>query len=644
MKTLRARTAAASLGLLALGVTTACGTLRPPALLAPNPETAPSVGGVAQASPTDGVPTTDGAAQPPATTSSASTRATGPRTALVKRDSITRSLALEGAVVPQAQVPITYPNRATVADIKIKQGDTVTEGDVLIEMEPGEVNRQLSEARNHLQASQLALAQGNAQTSARQQQAAQQAQLDQRQRQLAVADANTTLRRAQENLDKVMAGAPLSERRAAQDAVDKADAAVQKAQDAYDKLTAGPDQAAERAAQREVANNQIALSKAQSDLDMLTRGPDPAAVRSAQGDVQRAQTQLQIAQTAMIDPKAPDPAVARMQHDAAVQDAQLAVQSAQARLDKLKQPPLETDVQTARQKVKDAQEALDASNAKLTTLQAGADEATIGAAEAALEKAQQALSDAQAKQTEVESRPTRAEAADAQDQIRRAQSALDAAQRGSVSPQGAEGAVDLDALQAAVEQDQATIASLEQALENTRLKAPFDATVVAIRVKVGEAVTSSKPVLVLSKPGAPLLQLDLDDSQVGVLSVGQPAVVRFEGTSTPGPDLEGRVTSVVPSALDGSTIAKATLQVKWGDVPTPKFGTLMSVTIPLEQKSNVLVLPKAAVRQAGGRTTVEIQDGGLRRLVPVQVGIQSDTSIEIISGLNEGQTVVVTGG
>jgi len=57
----------------------------------------------------------------------------------------------------------------------------------------------------------------------------------------------------------------------------------------------------------------------------------------------------------------------------------------------------------------------------------------------------------------------------------------------------------------------------------------------------------------------------------------------------------------------------------------------------------VLVVPKGAVRQAGGRASVEVQDGTLKHLVVVQVGIQSDTSVEILSGLREGQLVSVTG-
>jgi multidrug resistance efflux pump len=547
-------------------------------------------------------------------------------------------------VSPQTQVPINYPTRANVSDVKVQAGDSVKEGDELVDMDSAGVERQLADAINHLQASELALAQGQATVAARTQTAATQAAADQRSQQQAVSDAQIVVRHAQENFDKVMAGASVADLRAAQDSVDKAEAALQKAQDAQNKLTGGPDTTALRTAQRDVAADQTTLQKATDDLNTLTAGADPTVIRAAEADVQRAQTQLQIAQTARVDPKAPDPAVARIQHDAAIQDAQVAVQAAQAKLDKIKQPPADTAVQTARQKVQDAQDALSAAKDKLAAIQAPPDDTSLDTAQAAVDKAQQTVDDAQKRLDDVHSHPTPAEVADAQDQIRKAQTALSNAQRGSSGVGGADAAgVDVNALQGAVAQDGATVAQLQEALDNTRVKAPFDATVIAVRVKIGDPVTSLKPIMVLAKPGPPLLHLDLDDSQVSLLSVGQPASINYENPGVATPPLDGKVVSVTPAAPDGSTSAQAIVQVNWGDTPPPKFGSLMSVAVTLQKKDNVLVVPKNAVRQAVGKASVEVQDGSLRHLIPVQTGIQSDTSVEILSGVTEGQMVLVTG-
>jgi macrolide-specific efflux system membrane fusion protein len=66
----------------------------------------------------------------------------------------------------------------------------------------------------------------------------------------------------------------------------------------------------------------------------------------------------------------------------------------------------------------------------------------------------------------------------------------------------------------------------------------------------------------------------------------------------------------------------------------------VQVVITLAEKQNVLVVPKSAVRQAGGRASVEVQDGAMRHLVSVQVGTTTDDTVEIIGGLTEGELVL----
>ncbi|MBV9172326.1 MAG: biotin/lipoyl-binding protein, partial [Chloroflexi bacterium] len=69
---------------------------------------------------------------------------------MVKRDSITRSLLAEGSVTPEAQVPINYPTRGAVSDIKVQAGDSVHEGDELLETDPAQVNSSLDAANARL--------------------------------------------------------------------------------------------------------------------------------------------------------------------------------------------------------------------------------------------------------------------------------------------------------------------------------------------------------------------------------------------------------------------------------------------------------------------------------------------------------------
>jgi len=437
----------------------------------------------------------------------------------------------------------------------------------------------------------------------------------------------------------VRAGKPLSDRQAQETAVSYGNAQLQQAQADLDRLIAGPDAASLRAAQAEVVKNQAAVAKAQADLDALTRGPDAAAVRSAENTLQRAQTQLKIVQATKPDPKV-DPAIAGLQHDAALQDAQVAEQNAQVALAKLKEPPSDRDVKTARQRVQDAQDAVNAAQAKVDGLQVP-DPATINSAQTNIEHIKHYLAEATANLNEVLSHPTAGELASAQDQVRKAQAAVDNARRAADAPTGDDG-TDMTTLQNAVSQNQSEVARLEQALGNTHLKAPHDGTVVAVRIKVGDTVTPGKALVVLAKPGAPVVRVDLADADAARVAVGQQATVQFDTGSGAPASIDATLAAITPAAADGSSSASAVLQVNWPNGQSPRFGLPAQVSVTVGQRDGVLIVPTTAVHKSGTRNTVEVQDGTLRRLVSVQVGLTSANVVEILSGLNEGQLVLAT--
>jgi multidrug efflux pump subunit AcrA (membrane-fusion protein) len=605
----------AAVGLLALSVSVAC------ARFAGN-STASNSSPAAQAdAPTPARPTT-------------SSRITGPNTVPVKRDDVVETVTLDAVVVPTSQETVTYPRQGAVDQIDVKAGQTVKQGDPILELQSADIQRNLDGARDHLASSQSALAQGQALAAAAQKAAADQAVADQKKQQDQIANLQVKLQQAQENLAKVQAGPSVYDRDVQNTAIQKGQTEVASAQADKNALMAGPTAEDLGSAQRDLSAKQTALKQAQSDLDTLTKGTDPGSIRAAQAALQRAQSQLQLAQASKPDPKI-DPATAQLQHDIAIQDAQSAVVNAQSALDRLKEPPSDVAVTVAKQKVADAQAAADTAQSKLDALNAGPTPEQIAAADAAISAAQHYLAEASQNAATVLNHPTPSELADAQRQVQQAQTDLDNARNGqpvSTAPVGP----DLNALQAAVDKDQQSVDKLVQQLADTHLTAPFDGTVISIKVKSGDTINSSKPVLVLAHAGTPLVRAELDDSVAAKIAAGQHALV---DTGTPGAaGLAAVVSSVTPAGASNG--ASAQFQVTWPDAGAPKLGLPVQATVTLNQKQDVLVVPKTAVRKLGDRSTVEVQDGTVRRMVNVQVGIVTADTAEIVSGLSEGQLVV----
>jgi multidrug efflux pump subunit AcrA (membrane-fusion protein) len=71
-----------------------------------------------------------------------------------------------------------------------------------------------------------------------------------------------------------------------------------------------------------------------------------------------------------------------------------------------------------------------------------------------------------------------------------------------------------------------------------------------------------------------------------------------------------------------------------------ELGDRVRVSILLERHEDVVWLPPAALREFSGRYFVVVKDGEGERRMDVVLGIEGDGRIEILQGVEEGQTVI----
>jgi macrolide-specific efflux system membrane fusion protein len=75
-----------------------------------------------------------------------------------------------------------------------------------------------------------------------------------------------------------------------------------------------------------------------------------------------------------------------------------------------------------------------------------------------------------------------------------------------------------------------------------------------------------------------------------------------------------------------------------------KPGMTANVSVITASKDNVLSVPSAAISTSGGQSTVTVRGNGKDQVTPVQTGLKGDGTTEIVSGLNEGDQVVMSVG
>jgi multidrug efflux pump subunit AcrA (membrane-fusion protein) len=560
--------------------------------------------------------------------------------AAVTRGSIQETFTSIGRVAGSGDTDVTFPSTGKIDALAVKVGDKVEVGQLLLQTDSAQIQKDLTAARSRLENDaarvQQAMDQSASQTHAQQADAAKRAADEAVRRQQEVSDAQTALRRAQDTMDKVMAGPSTTDVRTAQAALTNAQAQLVKVTNDRDTLYKGANPADVRAAERSLAAAQTDLDKAQAAFDALNRGPDPNAVAAAERDVARAQTALQVAQATKVD----NVNVTQTQRDALVANSKLNVQDAQDKLNALKQPPAASDVAIAQRNLQVAQQAVAVDRQTLDAVKKGPDQATLDAADQAVDNQQTVVDNSQDRLDELMSHPTPQEVRDAQDRVSTAQKDLSNAQR----PNSTTAVVDdgstefnIQLLQKTTAQDQADVDSLQKQLEATHLMAPTAGTVTAVMVHAGDAIDPTHPVMTLSQGGAPVVNVDLTEQDVAKVKVGQKAHIVLDGqTTTP---IDATLIAVVANTTAGIG-RTATLQVNWPKTP-PNIGATAQVGIIIQTKDDVLLVPKKAVRSAGARRFVQYMNGSSRKVANVEVGIVSDDMAEILSGLTVGQVVVV---
>jgi macrolide-specific efflux system membrane fusion protein len=125
------------------------------------------------------------------------------------------------------------------------------------------------------------------------------------------------------------------------------------------------------------------------------------------------------------------------------------------------------------------------------------------------------------------------------------------------------------------------------------------------------------------------------------LKVGQPAAVSFDALT--GKTATGKIITIGMSPTTTDNVVKFPATISLGDVPSGvRLGQTATVEITVAKAEDVLYVPSAAVRTAGGQSTVTIVRNGKQSTVTVEVGVKGDQGTEITSGLEEGDQVVVT--
>lgn len=227
-----------------------------------------------------------------------------------------------------------------------------------------------------------------------------------------------------------------------------------------------------------------------------------------------------------------------------------------------------------------------------------------------------------------------------QDDARRvldtARSALESArvQSSANQPQGIEPAL----VASRVSQAQAALDAALARLARLQISSPVDALVLTRLVEPGSMAQPGKILLTLAAQGTPRIDASVDEKHLRMLTLGMPA--KAVADAFVGQPFDAKLTYIAP----GVDAQRGTVDVRL-EVLTPPAFLKPDMTVSVElvggAHKDALVLASVAVRDADRDApwVLALQDGKAVR-VPVKLGLRGVDSVEVLQGLNEGDTVI----
>jgi HlyD family secretion protein len=204
----------------------------------------------------------------------------------------------------------------------------------------------------------------------------------------------------------------------------------------------------------------------------------------------------------------------------------------------------------------------------------------------------------------------------------------------------------LRAAELTMEKAQVALDLANDDLEKAVMVAPFDGVVAAVNIKEGDSLSAmdyaTRTIIELIDPAAMELTAEVDEIDIPLVELGQKAVIGVD--ALPGVPLEGEVTSVSPLASEESGLVLYEIKVSF-EAPEGsglKAGMSATADIIISGRSGVLLVPDRAIGEdSQGNTVVNVVAGNKVEERKVVIGISDGYDTEIISGLEEGEVVMV---
>jgi HlyD family secretion protein len=549
----------------------------------------------------------------------------------VARGAVRKTVTADGTLRALTTVAVKSDAGGKVVLLAVDVGDRVRKGDLIAKIDPTDTQSAYTQALAGMRSTQAQLSQAEAQSQA--QPALTRA---------AIAQAQASYDGAVSDQKRLQTATQPRDRADAQAALDKAQAALRGSQEDLSRLTASTQPVSRSQARASLDQAQASLRQAQENVKRLKQASQPQGLADAKAALDKAKSDLSVAEKELKRSRELNAQSALDTAQNKYDNAQAASGQAQERVRTVGDDQA-AELRVAESQVEQAQAGLVAAQKKWDSLDddQGAEKRS---AEARLRQAQADLSAAQKRWATID-RDQAAELATARSRVSQARGALQNAQTNAV--QNRVKAEDVVNQQAQMTKSAAAVDQTRTTLSYTTITAPRDGVILSKDVEEGTIVNSGRSgvatgtsIVELGDLSTMYVDVEVDETDLADIHAGQ--TVEIEVGSVENKTLKGTVTRVDPQATTTSSVTTVKVEIQVLDHDKRLLpGLSAACTFLAGERDNVLTLPTRAIRQRDGQATVTIPGDPASRSVLVEVGLEGDEMTEIVSGLNEGDKVIL---
>lgn len=222
-----------------------------------------------------------------------------------------------------------------------------------------------------------------------------------------------------------------------------------------------------------------------------------------------------------------------------------------------------------------------------------------------------------------------------QDALRKAEIAV-AHAKVEAGLQGKEVAFDVGTKQQALDRQRSVVSELERQVAALVIESPVDGLVGQLAVQQRAAVAQNAPIVTVVDLGAFELEIKVPDSFARDLAIGMTAEIKSGTSSFP-----ATVRSVSPEVVDGNVATRLEFS---GNRPAGlRQNQRLTARILIEERPNVLKVERGPFLEAGGGNVAYVIVDGVAERRVIKAGAISLDAVEILSGVQPGDQIVVAG-